>query len=634
MTASPTARRLRDFQAEDIERVRTAWRRGVTRPAIVWATGLGKTDPVAFLAVAEMHELTARLAADEVHRGGHVVLLAHRDFLLTQLRDRVHAYDPGIRVGRVQAGSREYSAPIIVATVQTASRAATLARLGRPTLVIVDEAHHAAAKTYERIMRALGCYDEHSPTRALGVTATMARQRGAGLGLGDVWQEIVATRSIAWGIEHGPDPADPYRTLPVAPPGSEPGPGQAPRGWLVPLFGRQVVAEHVDLSKAKVNKAKGDYADAGLGEMVSQDAPEIVKAWWTEALLPDGSHRQTAVFVPSIAAAHATEAAFTAAGISAETVTGTTPDHIRGDVYRRTGIYGRVADGRTQVLVSVGVLTEGFDCPPISCIVMARPTLLDWLYQQCVGRGTRQMDPAQWLRHDGTPFYPKHDLLVLDVVGMTEHVSLRTLTDLLPGAPYRLRPCRRCGLPRPLAGVPFDPAEFCTCGPDPDAPARDRGDSRRRLDGPASYRDTDLLAGARASGLNWLRTVPADGYEGIPFLRAGDVYGILWHNEDASWSGGWVTATGPHDGDWIIERTDERTARDAVEGLYLPRLGTTIGDRGERLDQPWRLARKSASPGQARFLRGLGGDPTGLTAGACGDEIERRLATNRLRSDF
>ena len=315
-----TERRLRDYQAEDIERVRAAWHRGVARPAIVWATGLGKTDPVAFLAAAEMHELTARLAADEVHRGGHVVLLAHRDFLLTQLRDRVHAYDPGIRVGRVQAGSREYSAPIIVATVQTASRAATLARLRRPTLVIVDEAHHAAAKTYERIMRALGCYDEINPTRALGVTATMARQRGAGLGLGDVWQEIVATRSIAWGIEHGPDPADPYRTLPV---GDDP--GQAPRGWLVPLFGRQVVAEHVDLSKAKVNKAKGDYADAGLGEMVSQDAPEIVKAWWTEALLPDGSHRQTAVFVPSIAAAHATEAAFTAAGITAETVTGTTP---------------------------------------------------------------------------------------------------------------------------------------------------------------------------------------------------------------------------------------------------------------------------------------------------------------------
>ena len=162
---TPTARRLRDYQAEDIERVRAAWRRGVARPAIVWATGLGKTDPVAFLAVAEMHELIARLAADEARRGGHVMLLAHRDFLLTQLRDRVHAYDPGIRVGRVQAGSREYGAPIIVATVQTASRAATLAKLPRPSLVIVDEAHHAAAKTYERIMRKLGCYDEVNPTR-------------------------------------------------------------------------------------------------------------------------------------------------------------------------------------------------------------------------------------------------------------------------------------------------------------------------------------------------------------------------------------------------------------------------------------------------------------------------------------
>jgi hypothetical protein len=223
---------------------------------------------------------------------------------------------------------------------------------------------------------------------------------------------------------------------------------------------------------------------------------------------------------------------------------------------------------------------------------------------------------------------------VLDAVGMTEHVSLRVLTDLLPGAPYRARPCRRCGKPRPLAGVPFDPSEFCTCGPDPDAPERDRDGNRRRLEGPATYADRDLLAGARASGLNWLRTIPTQGYEGIPFLRAVNVYGILWHNEDGSWSGGWVTAEGPHDGDWIIEGTTEDEARAAVEALYLPKINGTIGAQGERVDQPWRLARKSASPGQIRFLRSLGGDPTGLTAGACGDEIERRLATNRLRSDF
>jgi hypothetical protein len=237
------------------------------------------------------------------------------------------------------------------------------------------------------------------------------------------------------------------------------------------------------------------------------------------------------------------------------------------------------------------------------------------------------MDPADWPRFDGTLFHPKDDLLVLDAVGMTAHVSLRTLVDLLPGAPYVGRPCERCGEPKP-----------CGCPPEP-GPERDRDGGRRRLDGPATYADRDLLAGARASGLNWLRTIPAGGYEGIPFIRAGGYYGILWHNEDGSWSGGWVTAEGPHDGDWIIEGTDELTARDTVEQIWLPDAGPNgedvqILDIGERLDQPWRLARKAASPGQARFLRGLGGDPTGLTAGAAGDEIERRLATNRLRNDF
>ena len=615
------ARKLRDYQEADTEKVRAAWGRGIARPAIVWATGLGKSDPVAVLAV------------EEARAGGHVLLLAHRGELLSQLRDRCRIYDRRIRVGRVQAGSREYDAPIIVATVQTASRADRRARMRRPTLVIIDEAHHAAARTYQTIMRWAGCYDETDPTRALGVTATMDREDmpvsgSRRVGLGDVWQEIVAERGIAWGIENGPAPGDPWLTLPVFTgerrPGDDETPvGYAPDGWLVPLRGRTVVAEHVDLSKAKISRTTRDYADGDLGEMVSQDAPEIVKTWWTEAALPDGSHRQTGVFVPTVAAAQSMTAAFREAGITAELVTGETHPDIRGDVHKRTGIYGRIADGRTQVLVSVGVLTEGWDCPPVSCITVARPTKLDHLYQQMVGRGTRPMDPAAWLRHDGTPFYPKADLLVLDVVGMTEQVSLRTLHNLLPGAPYIGRPCARCKQPRPCACPPEEPT------------GEGREDRRVKLTGPAQYRDIDLLASARESGLNWLLTIPQDGYEGIPFLRAGDYYGLLWHNEDTTWSGGWVTAVGPHRGDWIIEEVTREQAQAAVEALWLTGCSSPLGAMAERIDQPWRRARKSPSPQQLRYAVNLGvKDPHRLTAGACGDEIERVLATRRLVRDF
>jgi superfamily II DNA or RNA helicase len=621
-----SVRKLRDYQAADTEKVRTAWARGIVRPALVWATGLGKSDPIAVLAV------------EEARAGGHVLLLAHRGELLSQLRDRCRIYDRRIRVGRVQAGSREYDAPIIVATVQTASRADRQRSMRRPTLVIIDEAHHAAARTYQKIMHWAGCYDAEKPTRALGVTATMDREdlpvsNGRKVGLGDVWQETVAERGIAWGIENGPDPADPWRTLPVdtgrliLPPDGgpldAPEPGYAPRGWLVPLRGRTVVAEHVDLSKAKISRTTRDYADGELGAMVAQDAPEIVKAWWTEAALPDGSHRPTGVFVPSIAAAQAMTEAFRGAGVTAELVTGTTHPDVRGDVHKRTGIYGRVADGRTQVLVSVGVLTEGWDCPPISCITIARPTILDHLYQQMVGRGTRQMDLTYWRRYDGSAFYPKHDLLVLDVVGMTEQVSLRTLNNLLPGAPYIGRPCARCGQPKPCACPPEEPTGV------------GREDRRTKLTGPGTYRDIDLLKSARASGLNWLLTVPQDGYEGIPFLRAGDYYGLLWHNEDGSWSGGWVTAVGPHRGDWIIEDVSREQAQAAIESLWLDGWSCSLGGMAERVDQPWRRARKSASPQQLRYALSLGvKDPHLLTAGACGDEIERVLATRRLVRDF
>jgi len=624
-------RRLRDYQAADCVAVRAAWARGIARLAIVWATGLGKTDPI------------GSIATEEAAKGLRVLILAHRGHLLTQLSDRCKIYRPDIEVGRVQAGSREHDCMITVATVQTMARIIRDGRadeIERPDLVIVDEAHHAAAMTYERIMRWAGCYEGEEitdddglpvlvePTRALGVTATMDRAEKTGLGLGDVWQEVVAERGIVWGIEHGPDPDDPWRTLPVCRDGSLA--ECAPRGWLVPLQGRVVVCDHVDLSKTKISKTTGDYADNDLGVMVSQDAPEIVKAWWEYAALPDGSHRQTAVFVPTIDAAHAYADAFAESGIATAVVTGKTPADIRGDVYRREGIYGDLATGRINVLVSVGVLTEGFDCPPISCII-PRPTQLDHLYQQIVGRGTRPMDPRDWPRWDGTLFHPKDDCLILDPVGATRVVGLRTLVNLIPGARYVGRPCRACGQPKP-----------CDCPPAEDRDERDPDAGRIRLYGPADYDTFDPLAGARDSGLNWLRTIPQDGYEGIPFLLVGDrnyaqYYGVLWHNDDGSWSGGWCTASGAFTGGWEIENVSMDEARAIVESLE-----TDIGDgNGEqsfaalaqRRDSKWRLARKRPTDRQIDFARSLGvAEPESLTSGACSDEIDRVFATRRLAS--
>ena len=597
-------RALRPYQAEDVERIRAAWQRGITRPAIVWGTGTGKSDVIAVL------------ATEEARTGGHVWLVAHRGELLTQLRDRCRAYAPDIEVGRVQAQDREHHTPIVVTTVQTMARlvADNDPRLVRPTLVMIDEAHHASAMTYERVMRWAGCYDDESPTRALGVTATMDREEKTGLGLGDVWQEVVAERGICWGIDNG---------------------------WLVPLVGRAVVADRLDLDTVKVSPVTHDYADADLGDMVAQDAPDVVKAWYVEARLPDGSHRQTAVFVPTIAAAQAYTEAFRDAGIATELVTGKTPHKVRGDVARRTGIYGRLADGRTQVLVSVGVLTEGFDAPMVSCILAARPTKLDHLYQEFVGRGTRPMDPADWPRHDGTSFYPKENCLVLDVVGITATVSLRTLVNLVPGAPYRGRPCSACGQPRPCGCAAADPDDDGSEDYDADG----RQDKRRRLVGVQEYRTVDLLADAREAGLNWLMTIPENGYEGIPFLKIGErggpeFYAILWHNDDRTWSAGWVTAKGAHDGEWVIENATRRDAQRLVESLeidtgdpYQPRA--TFGELAQRRDQPWRLARKRATPGQQSFARDLGiVDPETLTSGACSDEIERVLATRRLVDTF
>lgn len=358
----------RDYQREAHKAIRTAWEGGMQRVAGVLPTGSGKT-----LVIGEV-------TAEEMAEGysSRVLVLAHRDELIRQAVADIRDVAPHLRVGVVKGQAEDQvGAPVVVASVQTLAHLRRRARIRNVGLVIVDECHHATAPTYRTVLGHYGCFDAGG-ARALGMTATMSR--GDGVGLGQVWEEVVYERDIRYMIT---------------------------RGFLVPPRGISVRVDDLDLSK--VRRTAGDYSDGQLGTALAASmAPErIVDAYREHAL-----GRPTLLFVPTVEFAELMTEKLTAAGVTARVVSGAQPTEAR----RRA-----LADfkaGRVSVLVNCMVLTEGTNLPLASCVIIARPTTHVGLYVQMVGRVLRT--------HPG-----KTDAIVLDVVGASQRHPLAGLTDLL-----------------------------------------------------------------------------------------------------------------------------------------------------------------------------------------------------------
>ena len=350
---------LRPYQDEAIAAVDAALERGVRRPLIALPTGCGKT--VIFAA------LIAR-------RGGTALVVAHRDELLRQAADKLAVADPalGLSVGFVAAERDDVGAPVVVASVQTLARARRLARLPRQfDTVVIDEAHHASAASYRRVV------DHVAPSPLiLGVTATP--QRSDRQQLGEVWQQVVYQRGIAEMIR---------------------------AGYLADVRGIRV---GLQTNLDDIVQSAGDFQADALGAALEEaSAPRHVLAAYRE----HASGRKALVFVPTVALAHHVARVFRDAGIAAEALDGTTPAE------QRRAILDRLRTGDTRVCVNVAVLSEGFDEPSIDCVIVATPTRSQVKYIQCVGRALRT-------------FPGKQDCLVIDVVGVSDRLDLQSLPRL------------------------------------------------------------------------------------------------------------------------------------------------------------------------------------------------------------
>lgn len=541
---------LRPYQDEAIERSYRAEARGVRSQLGVAATGLGKT--VIFCAFAQA-------------RGGRTLILAHRDELVSQARAKVLEVWPDADVGIVKAGDNDVDAHVVVASVQTLAREKRMqqlldaqASMLRPCdpfdLVVVDEAHHAAAESYRFILDALGAGQDDGPL-LLGVTATP--DRGDGKGLDDLFDEVVWNYDLLWGIRSG---------------------------FLADVRAKRLVLDRLDLSGVKVRR--GDY-DAGQAGRALEDAnaPEYIVKGWTE----HASDRQTIVFTPTVAMADSVAAAFRHAGVRAAMVSGETP------LDERRAILRDYATGHVQVVANCAVLTEGFDDPATSCIVMARPTKSRALFTQMVGRGTRR--------------YPDKDhLLVLDVVGGSEQHSLVTVPSLF-------------GIPEP------EQARLETQNL---TDAVDEIEAALVAAGKLRAEEANLFAKVRSQGIAWIhakgrhdrerryrRTLP----DGMPT--------VVLVQRDTENPESWLA--GLH-----YERTGEKRVLiadvefDLAQGVGEDAARKLIGRRSALIDTNAAWRRKKPTKRQKIKARSLDIDPSAYTtAGDLSDAIDLAVAEQR-----
>ena len=350
--------KLRPYQEEAKESIFEEWDKGVLKTLLVLPTGCGKT--VVFAKVAE----------DCVRRGDRVLILAHRGELLEQAADKIAKVTGlGCATEKAEQSCRGSWFRITVGSVQTLMREKRLGQFQAHyfNTIIIDEAHHCISDSYQKILQ------HFSSAHVLGVTATP--DRGDMQNLGQVFDSLAYEYTLPKAIKEG---------------------------YLSPIKALTIPLQ-LDLSGVSMQSGDfkaGDIATA-LDPYLYQIADEMEKYC---------KDRKTVVFLPLVKTSQKFKDILNEKGFCAAEVNGESRD--------RAEVLEAFDRGDYNVLCNSMLLTEGWDCPSVDCVIVLRPTKVRSLYSQMVGRGTRLCEG-------------KDHLLLLDFLWHTERHELCHPADLI-----------------------------------------------------------------------------------------------------------------------------------------------------------------------------------------------------------
>lgn len=345
------AMELRPYQEASRQSIQEEWRKGVRRTLLVLPTGCGKT--IVFSKVIE----------DRVKLGERVLVLAHRGELLDQAADKL-AKSTGLGCATEKAEQTSIGSwyRVVVGSVQTMMRDKRLQQFAADHFdtIIIDEAHHCLSDSYQRVL------DYFKEANVLGVTATP--DRGDMRNLGSYFESLAYEYTLPKAIKEG---------------------------FLSPIKAMTIPLK-LDLST--VGQQAGDFKSSDLGTALDPYLDSIAAEMWRVA-----NARKIVVFLPLVKTSQKFTSILNAIGFRAA--------EVNGDSQDRAEILADYDSGKYNVLCNSMLLTEGWDCPSVDCIVVLRPTKVRSLYSQMVGRGTRL-------------FPGKEDLLLLDFLWHTERHEL------------------------------------------------------------------------------------------------------------------------------------------------------------------------------------------------------------------
>ncbi len=342
---------LRPYQQEAKEAVFEQWENGTRRTLLVLPTGCGKT--IVF----------AKITEDCVRHGDRVLILAHRGELLEQAADKIHkATGLGCAVEKAEESCQGSWFRIVVGSVQTLMREKRLGRFPADyfNTIIIDEAHHCISDSYQRVL-------QHFPeAHVLGVTATP--DRGDMRNLGQYFETLAYEYTLPKAIKEG---------------------------YLCPIKALTIPLK-IDMSSVSIQA--GDFKAGDISTALDPYLERIAQEM--EKYCRD---KKTVVFLPLVKTSQKFRDILNGHGFQAA--------EVNGDSQDRSEVLEAFEKGNYNVLCNSMLLTEGWDCPSVDCVVVLRPTKVRSLYCQMVGRGTR-LSPG------------KDHLLLLDFLWHTERHEL------------------------------------------------------------------------------------------------------------------------------------------------------------------------------------------------------------------